>query len=453
MDDVYIKRGKNNLKRPAKMFLSLIFLLAILIISIQLISAVEVEMNSEFLRGETLIAKISGNFIDAPGTGNILFYREHVRVPMQFNFSKISDEYYLYALLSDKVPGNYSLQIQDVEYKIGVETSDETIIKNFTIINETADFYVVPGYVKVTDDFYLELTNLQDRKINVEITLDNASDEDESFFESLFGTGSTTKNVELSSGQTKKVDFVFDNSLNESTLKEIKLETENNSYSVPVYMEINKTKIIEGTGKLTFEPSLINVSLATDSKTTRIIYLNNKEDISVKNISVYVSDSLEPYVNLSVTELDELEENSSIRIELNISSGEDEKSVEGQIIAKYENNSEDLFAYFTVFLGFIEDYVPKYEEENITVINTKTCSELNGTVCGTEQQCSGESVYAKDNKCCLDLCEDIPKSSTKKYIGWGLVALAVIFVLWFLMKRYKKTNNPVDLLKEARGRK
>lgn len=434
---------------------SLFLIFIISVICISFISAVEVEMNDEFSRGETLIAKISGNFIDAPASGNILFYREHVRVPMQFNFSKINDEYYLYALLSDKAPGNYSLQIQDVEYKVGVETSDETIIKNFTILDETADFYVVPGYIIVTDDFHLELTNLQDRKIKVEITAENSSesDEDAGFFESLFGSGSSTETVELSSGQTKEVDFVFDNSLNESTFKEIKLVTENTSYSVPVYMDINKSKIIEGTGKLTFEPTLINVSLATGSETTRIIYLYNKEDISVKNISLSVSDSLESYVNLSVTELDELDENSSIKIELNISAGADEENVEGQIIAKYENDSEELFAYFTIFLGFIDDYVPQYEEDNLTVINTKTCSELNGTVCGTEQQCSGESVYAKDNKCCMNLCEDIPKSSTSKYIGWGLVALAVIFVLWFLMKRYKKTNNPVDLLKEARGRR
>ena len=332
------------------------------------------------------------------------------------------------------------------------------IIKNFTITNETADFYVVPGFIKTEDDFFLELTNLRDNKVEVEISAENYSDneDDKDFFDSLFSAGTSEQKIELSSGdEGKKVNFEFDSDINESKFTTINLSSENTSYSVPVYMEFKENKKTEekGEGKLTFEPQLVNVSLATNSNTTRIIYLQNTEDISVKNISLYVSESLEPYVSLSITKLDELDENSSTRIELYISSSEDEGNIEGQITAKYENESDDLSAYFPVSLNFIKDYVPKYEE-NITIINEKTCSELNGTICNvTTESCSGESVYANDNKCCLDECEAVEQSSTWEIIGWGLLVLVVLFVAWFLLKRYKRTSNPVDLMKVARGKR
>jgi hypothetical protein len=458
MNITNIKKGSDNLKSISLKTFLLLTIFSILFI-LPFVSAVQIETKDSFLQGETLIAKISGNFVDQLGSGNILFYRGHVRVPTQFTLSKINDDYYLYALLLGKGQGNYSLQIQGVKYKVATQVKDDAVIRNFTITNETADFYAVPGFVKTKDDFSIELTNLKDNSIEVEIVSENSSTSG-GFFESLFGTGSSTQTITLSSGQTKKINFLFDGTLNESTLRAINLSSENTSYSIPLYMEVNgaQKSNVEGTGKLSFEPLIINVSLATGSNTTRIVYLHNKEDLPVKNISIYVSEELQPYVNISAAEVSEIDKNSSMRIDLFFSSGESEKNLTGQITARYENtsgdDSEELFARAEIFLNFIEDYTPQYEE-NITVIDTKTCAQLNGTICNTTiETCSGESVYAKDNKCCLSACTPIAESSsTGKYIGWGLVALVVLFVGWFLIKRYRKTSTPVDLLKIARGRR
>jgi hypothetical protein len=442
----------------SSILLNILFLLIIfsvmLIVSVDFISAIQIEMNKEFAQQETMIAKISGNFIDALGNNNILFYREHVKVPTQFTLSKISDDYYLYAVLSNKIAGNYSLQIQNAKYKIGTQIKEEDVIKNFTITNNTADFYVVPGFVKTKENFSLELTNLRDNKIEVEITPQNNSNSKETgFFESLFGTGAGFETIELSSGQTKKVEFDFDDTLLESDFKGILLESGNTSYSVPVYMEVkNKTTEKEGVGRLNFEPLVLNISIATNSSAKGIIYLKNKENLSVRNVSIYVSDSLKPYVNLSVEEIEEINENSSIRIELLISSGKDEGNFEGQLTAKYENETEELFAYSALFLSFIKDFVPAYGEENVTVVNTKTCAELNGTICNASEICSGESVYAKNEKCCLASCQFAEKSSAGKYIGWGLVAVVILFLLWFFMK-HKRVRPKVDLLKIGEGKK
>ncbi|MEX2017214.1 MAG: hypothetical protein WD876_01965, partial [Candidatus Pacearchaeota archaeon] len=225
---------------------------------------------------------------------------------------------------------------------------------------------------------------------------------------------------------------------------------------VPVYLEMENKTDDNGVGNLNFESLLLNVSMATDSNTTRVLYIQNKEDFSVENISLYLSDEIEPYINISLTEIKELDENSTIRIDLFISSGADEKTLSGQITARYiGENDEETFAHSTIIINFVEDYVPTYEDE-ITIEQSKTCSELNGFVCNrTTEICpDGQAVYSSDVTCCLKACEQISKpSSTGRYVGWGLVILVVLFLGWFYMKKFKKVSNPVDLLKAAQAKK
>ncbi|MEX2017486.1 MAG: hypothetical protein WD876_03360, partial [Candidatus Pacearchaeota archaeon] len=276
-----IKESDNLKNYPPKISLTLSLFFLLLIFTAGFVSSVQIEINEQYSQQETFIAKISGNFIDVPTSNNILFYRDHVRKPTNVNILKIQDAYYAYAILNNKEPGNYSMRIENIRYKIGTQTKNDDVIKNFTISGETADFYVSPGVLKTTDDFSLELTNLRDSSLEVEISYDNSSDASGGFFESFFGGGSSTQTVTLSSGQIKKIDFVFDDSLNQSTLKTITLESENITYEVPAYLEMENKTDDEGVGKLNFESLLLNVSMATDSNTTRVLYLQNKEDFSV----------------------------------------------------------------------------------------------------------------------------------------------------------------------------
>ena len=132
-EDVHNKEKDDNLTNlNLKGLLLLTFSLTVLIILPTFISAVQIEMRDAYSQDETLIAKITGNFVDAFSSENIFFYREHVRVPTQFTLSKAGSDYYLYALLSGKTSGNYSLQIQDVRYKVGTQTKEDDVIKNFT---------------------------------------------------------------------------------------------------------------------------------------------------------------------------------------------------------------------------------------------------------------------------------------------------------------------------------
>ncbi len=59
---------------------------------IPIISAVEFEMNTEFDQGETLLAKISGNFLEPITAENVFFHRGHVRIPMVYDVKEIEIE-------------------------------------------------------------------------------------------------------------------------------------------------------------------------------------------------------------------------------------------------------------------------------------------------------------------------------------------------------------------------
>lgn len=76
-------------------------------------------------------------------------------------------------------------------------------------------------------------------------------------------------------------------------------------------------------------------------------------------------------------------------------------------------------------------------EEDTTL---KTCSQLKGMVCQSDQVCqNGEIVDAKDSKCCISSCVAKTESNSKKIIGWVLIGLIVIFLLWFRVK-YNRTR-------------
>ena len=173
----------------------LVFLLLILLI-FPIISAIEFDVKEEFSQGETLIAKVSGNFLIPLQRENVFFYREHVRIPVEYDIKKINNDYYIYALLLGKDSRNYSIALENIRYMQIGEVSEEDVVKNFTINNQTADFSVNPGFVS-GGEFSLAVQNLKDKQITINVNVGNISG---GVFPDL---------VILTSGQKKDIDFVF----------------------------------------------------------------------------------------------------------------------------------------------------------------------------------------------------------------------------------------------------
>jgi len=157
-----------------------------------------------------------------------------------------------------------------------------------------------------------------------------------------------------------------------------------------------------------------------------------------------VSDSLRQYVFFSAERIDELDENSSIKIKVQFFSDDKEKILKGQIKAK----TNGLYTSSAVSLNFIKDYVPLDEGTRLT----KTCAEMNGTICNQDEECDRELVYAKDDKCCLGTCKKIKKSPVQKIIGCIIIIAVAISLIWFFKTKYKRVKKRIDLLKIGKGK-
>ena len=413
------------MKKNQTFIISVLFLLALLTISVAYLSDSKltgfavIEQKLEFSQGENFLAVVSGNFIDRITNENVFFYSGHERIPLIYEVLKINEDYYISAMLSDKQQGNYSLVIKNIRYKKGLQETDEDIIKNFTITNDTADFYVNPGVLTSSEDFSIEIQNIQDKKLTITIRTPEE-------------LSASENSVELTSGQAKSVNFRINknNIKSSSSIEKIEFSSENTFYSLPVFMTgLEVSEEVQKTG-FRFEPETFKVSLATNSDTKRIIYLLNNED-EIKDINLSISPSLLPYVNFSPSFLETLKNNSAEKIEVLINSSDDEKNITGWLTASKGNLSSST----VIFLSFVKGLSPEIDEGSII----STCEQLDGVICAEGERCTEQTIETRDGLCCRATCEKVTKSSAGKYLGWAIIIILLLILFWFFAK-YKKTH-------------
>jgi len=423
------------------MKMNLVALLCLLLI-IPLVSAVDVDIKDSLNKGETLLAKISGNFVEPIQKNDVLLYRGHERIPFDFEMTKIYEDYYIYSQLNEKTPGNYSIILENMIYYDFGEIVEEDIEENFSISSELADFTIEPGFIITKDDFYITVRNLRNSEINIYTEWGESEEESGGFFDALIGDDSTGNSSEISIGASEKEEILFEIEDTENTiLTSIIIKTDNLIYEIPVLIEEENVQKEESMRLL---PRELEVTISSDSETTRKVILQNTGEVPLSNISIELSEDLEPYISLSQEDITNLEENSTEEIKLNISTNGTSAFIEGQIIA----NTGFLYSYSHVILNFTESFIPSEngnESEEETIF--KTCEEIEGVICEDGFKCSGETKTTKDGICCLETCEEVEKSNVGKIIGWLMIVVVVGFISWFLLKRYKGTKRPLDLFK------
>ena len=407
--------------------------LFLLLLILPTILAVEFEMNKEFSQGETLMARVSGNFLNPLQKSNVFFYRAHVNIPIVYNIREINNEYYIYALLSGKEPNNYSISLENIRYMKGSEISEENIKQNFTITNEIADFSVTPGFAHTTD-FSLEVQNLQDNEITIEIKTKASTN----------ASGETYQTpIVLKSGQKQEIDFLFESA--EPVFKIIELSTPNLKYNIPAGIPATAFPEQE---IFKFEPKKFSLTTNTTTETKRTIYLYNTGDEPLQDITLSLSNLLKNYVTISQETISKIEPNSNIPIELTFLS-EDEFEVQGHIKAR----QGDQIIYSQISIIFLKGYIAS--EDPDPEYTTQTCAERGYPICSSGEICStDETIRAKDDVCCVGNCQGKEKPSpTGKIIGFAILIIAFSFTIWFLKKKYKGAKKPANLLKIAKGKK
>lgn len=447
----------------------LVFLL-LLLVSFSSVSAASIEMPSEIDRGETVIAKLSGNFLSNVAEENVFLYREHIRVPFEVSVDKLDGIYYIYFQTTKESAGNYSLRIKDIEYyKTLGETTKEDLMQNFSISEEIADFSVEPGFLITNEETYvLNIQNLQDTDLTIGVgeilSIEEGKDEGESLFDRLFGSSDTNEtgsneaegtpiysqgSVTLLAGETKSLEF--SNEGISQTLKKASISTSRTSYEVPVFVQGNFSSELDS-AELKFNILEVIMPLYKNSSEKVVANLTNIGNAISEDVSIMVSSEISPFVEVSFNQIDSLNPSETLQLELVFSSNEIiEDQIIGEIFAEDSEGNEDSIE---IQINFLEEGDEEPEISKDEPFSRKTCEDLGGGKCEDGTVCSQNLTQAEDTlQCCLGECEKEETSSSGKIIGWTIIIAIVILFLWFFLTRYRGAKSSPTNLDKAKLRK
>lgn len=366
-----------------------LFLILSIFLTLPFVSSVQMDIKENYKKGETIIAKISGNFLEPITKQNINFYRRHMTTTFDdYNIKKINDDFYLYIKSPlEKTSDNYSIHINGISYMKEGKISKDEIIINFTILNETADFSLTPGLVYTDSKFYIEVQSFLDEKLKIMIdsnseytpvtTSSETNGTSSGFWSFMFGkkesnvTATTTyvpnnpEEINLIAGETKKIWFNLEN---KTEFKIIIFSSTNQIYNVPAY----------------------------------IIYTGNYTNNANNSLSNFTN----------ITE----DENGTIILDENITES---------------NNTIIIFD----------------NQTNKTIVKfLETCDEMNGVKCNETQECNGTEENSLDANCCIGECVNIKKSNIGQIVGWTLLGIVFIIIIFVMIKKSNKKSKPVNLL-------
>ena len=390
-------------------------LLLILLLFIPLVSAVNINLKSNFLPGETLLATIEGNFLSPITPDNIYFYSDREYLPITFDIAQIQEKYYLYALLPIK-ERNYTLIIKDAHYFENAQEQIRDLEKNFSVSGNITDFSVYPGFIITRGNFTISIES-KNSPLDLSTVILNQS-----------------QVVHIPIGQSKKIDFSVQ--VSNFTLTTLSLFSAGTRYEIPTaILSGNKTQYLGNTtiniteaSKFSFSRSEYNFSVNKGKSQVFSVYLKNLGEKPIEDIKLELSTTLKQVASLSPSELDLNESNQKeIRLEITTDSI-------GTVIGRIKAESGNLSTSSEIIITSLSEETPlptptpSQEKE--------PCIYYGGTPCSSNQACTGQQIESSDSpSCCIGTCT-AKKSYTGLVIGIILL-LAVGIGLFFLYKKSK----------------
>jgi len=388
-----------------KIFPSLFFFL---ILALPGVFAISTDLNKTYFPRQTLITKISGNFLDPLKSENVFFYSGREKISMEYEIAKIEDSFYLYSILPNK-ERNYTLIIKNAHYFEAGQDFTQDLEFNFSVQGKVADFTVKPGFVISSKDFFITLESNFDT-IPINLTYVNFTSTEEV-------RGGFSKEVFIPIQAHEKVAF-------------LEIKSQNLTYKVPI-----KSMAQAVTRRhMAFSKPFSNITLFRGSPYNVQLSLINDGQEEIRNISLSASKTmtLEPKNILSIKPGEYAVVNISLLPE------EDETII-------ISASSETLSANTTIQVN-----LRKIEVENLTAseIGQYSCSELGGKPCGENQVCSGEEIKTLDTpRCCRGQCKS--KSSSFKIFLIILLIIGVAAVGYYILKIRGKKILPESLKQSA----
>jgi hypothetical protein len=383
-----------------------IFIFLLLIFLLNFSSAVELTLKDKLENGENFVIKVSGTFVKPLTKSNIFFYNDRGVDPViLYDFELIEGDYYIYTKnLYQKSPGNYSISLENIQYRLGGYTQTENIVSSFEILGEQAPISIKPHLVISENVYEIEIENLLSKSITISFEKKEKISEEISsseplesggFLDALFNIFSSEEIDESTQTETLQVDPSEVEFTNQITLKP---------------GEIKKI-----TGSVQEKKGFEMINFYYEDKVYGVLIYNPKDRI-VESINEAENIFEEP----SITEINNVSSNETV-----------------------EDISTD------------NDDVPTHETPGeISEELIQACQAMNGTGCRPNvEKCDGEERESKSGKCCLGECVPIKKSNTGKIVGWFIILAIVLFVTWFFKQKYRKSGpGKINLVNVARGK-
>jgi len=425
-----------------------VFALLISLLAISLASSVDIEFLSHSPAGggffssffgsssereayypaETLQAEIPDVFIQPLTLDNFGFYQQNAvhKTPVEQGLIKSEDKYLYYAILP-LATGNYSFRIENAEYLENNIQSDQPIIKNVSIVSTNESYLSFkPGYVSATSDFSIRIKSYNKAQ---EIKVD-------------FKEANFSQSFNLGNGNDKTV-YISIAKINAFTKANITI----NNYHLPVIIspgtatnkpvvEGEETEENAGTTSIPLKnlidisPDELEAAVLPDYDYFFEIEISRETTRTLSDIELSSSDRR---IKLSTEQFDLEDDEKTIRVTINT-----DRALEEEIEISYRNDSMKIPV--TISLAKNETAVTS----NTPAVNQQqTCAEMNGIQCDylAGEECIGSKSQASDIICCVGECK-IKKTSTLWI--WGLVILAVLGIVGWLMYKKSKLTPPRD---------
>lgn len=415
---------------------AVLFTLLITLLTISIVSAIEIQTDkTEFAKGETLFATLTGNILEDVTYEDVGFYRGHVQVPFTYDILKINKTYYIYAI-TPYVSNDYSLRIKDVYFKENNLVQTKDFEKNFTVTTGLADFNVRPGFIFTQNNFTISAYNNLNSDLEITHTLENSSE-------------TTTLPLQ----ETKQIKINIDH-LESTLLTFTQIKSENLVYNIPTYIikeaveqepeqpEENQTEepeepeIPSEMGKLRFSINEISLNFSKDEIVSYNFKLANLGQSDERDVRIYASDNLKQYVLFSETEIDLIEANQEIELEA-VFKFDKTGDFTGMIIAEAETSEDEII--LDLFIG--EDIEP-----SSSVSDQSTCDQLGGIK--TKECSTGTSIYAADGWCCIQ--SSTPEPEKRNWTVIIIIIVLLLFVLSILYLKLKKSRPTAKDILEKR---
>jgi hypothetical protein len=368
--------------------------------------AISVSIDKMYSPRETVLVKFDGNFLEPVIAENIQFYSGRQLVALEYDVAKLDNSYYLYAILPN-TERNYTLVIKNVHYFEAGQETTQTLQYNFSATGNVSDFTVKPGFVIADTTFSLTLES-NANPLTVQL---NYAD---------FSTS-----IDLMPGIPKTIQVPLEFTQNITLLK---LKSQKTEYNIPVKSLTFERELKQ----LGFDKQSYNLTIVRGSQYMLKIYLTNKGSEEIKDITI----SSDKNLNITPKTIKLLAPSAVAEINISMKPLE---SFTGSIEASASGASVSSQILVNVQIVPIQNLTPQEKQE-------RSCLEIGGFLCESNQLCSGSAEITIEGQCCMDTCK------TQLSFGTIIIIILVIAALgagaYYIFKLTRKKSQK-NVLKEV----